>query len=81
MSKINEKGNLVTEITKRHEHEDFHNEDIPDSDSDEFEHIEDQEGTRDYSHAKNENYIEYMSVPKGAPLSHGVKVNSINILT
>ena len=69
----------MTEITKRHEHEVFHNEDIPDSDSDEFEHIENREGSHDYSHAKNENFIEYLNVPRGSPLSTGVKVNNFLI--
>lgn len=65
---------MVTEITRRHEHEEFHNDDIPDSDSDEFERVEHQEGDRNYSHAKSENFIDYVAVPKGRKLSEGVKV-------
>ena len=75
VSRQKENGNVVTEITRRHEHEEFHNEDIPDSDSDEFEHIENREGIQDYSHAKNEDLIEYVAVPKGGKPSQGVKVN------
>ncbi|CAG7837725.1 unnamed protein product [Allacma fusca] len=74
VSKVKENGNVVTEITRRHEHEEFHNEDIPDSDSDEFEHIENREGNHDYSHAKNEDLIEYVAVPRGGNPSQGVKV-------
>lgn len=66
---------MVTEITRRLEHEEFHNEDIPDSDSDEFEHVENRDGSHDYSHAKSQDYIEYLAVPKGGNLSSGVKVN------
>ncbi|XP_021961036.1 uncharacterized protein LOC110856791 isoform X3 [Folsomia candida] len=73
VSKKKENGNIVTEITRRHEHEEFHNDDIPDSDSDEFERIEHQEGEQDYSHAKSENFIDYVSVPKGRNFSEGVK--------
>lgn len=71
---------MVTEITRRHEHEVFHNEDIPDSDSDEFEHIENREGAHDYSHGKSENFIEYVAVPKGGSPSQGVKVIKIYII-
>ncbi|XP_021961035.1 uncharacterized protein LOC110856791 isoform X2 [Folsomia candida] len=74
VSKKKENGNIVTEITRRHEHEEFHNDDIPDSDSDEFERIEHQEGEQDYSHAKSENFIDYVSVPKGRNFSEGVKI-------
>ncbi|CAL8115388.1 unnamed protein product [Orchesella dallaii] len=73
VSKVKENGNVVTEITRRHEHEVFHNEDIPDSDSDEFEQIENREGAHDYSHGKSENFIEYLAVPKGGSPSQGVK--------
>jgi len=69
---MKDNGNVVTEITRRHEHEEFHNEDIPDSDSDEYEHIENREGNQDYSHGKSENFIEYVAVPKGG--NYGVKV-------
>lgn len=77
---MKEDGNVVTEITRRHEHEVFHNEDIPDSDSDEFEHIENREGAHDYSHGKSENFIEYVAVPKGGSPSQGVKVITIPII-
>jgi ABC-type Zn2+ transport system substrate-binding protein/surface adhesin len=72
ISKVNDIGNLVTEITRRHEHEEFHNEDIPSSDSDEFDHIENRDGSHDYSHAKSQNYIDYLAVPRSG--GKGVKV-------
>jgi len=74
VSRTREDGNLVTEITRRHEHEEFHNEDIPDSDSDEFEHLENREGSHDYNNTKQENFIEYFASPRGGNYPHGVKV-------
>lgn len=70
-------GDVTTETLKTVQHEEYDNEQEPDDRPDDGGKSDDEEvneSSNKMLHTKDENFVEYVAVPKGGTLSQGVKV-------